>query len=136
MTIEESRDQISLVAMNFADIAVTSEVTEHRLGNFGVGVRRKSPSQHGGSNRQIEQTQPAMHGRQSFEHAVIALQRDRLKPGRDRDFSTDKLLQELLIEALDSRQNSQLPLRILYHSQSLQRTNPYGFRGGPRFSKN
>src|SRR5579863_7912284 len=118
MAIQKSRDQISLVAMDLAGLAVTSEITEHRLGNFGVGIGRESPPQHGWRDGHVEQTQPAMHGRQGLLHAVVALQRDSFESGRDGNFSMDGFLQELLVEALDRRQNRQLPLRVFYHSRS------------------
>ena len=73
MTIQKSRNQVSLVAMNIASIFVASKIPKHRLGNFRVGVGRKGPSQHGWSDCQVEQAKPAVHRRQSFLHAAVAL---------------------------------------------------------------
>ncbi len=48
--------------------------------------------------------------------AVALLQRDGLQASRNRDFASNGILQELLIEALHRGQDGQLPFRILYHT--------------------
>ena len=119
---------------DLAQFLIASEVAEHGLGDFRIRVGRKGPSQHGGSNCQVEQAQPAMHAGQGFQHTAVALQGNGLKASGNGNLAADGFLQELLVEALDSRQNSQLPLRILYHRCS-QRADPFGCRGGPTLVK-
>src|ERR1700719_2886694 len=53
MTIKKGRDQVGLVAMDFARIFGASKIAEHRLGDFWIGIGRKGPAQHGRSNSEI-----------------------------------------------------------------------------------
>jgi len=48
--------------------------------------------------------------------AVAFLQGDGLQACGNRDFASNGILQELLIEALHRGQNGQLPFWILYHA--------------------
>ena len=54
-----------------------------------------------------------------MDFAIALLQRDGLQAGGNRDFASNGILQELLIEALHRGQDGQLPLWILYHTLSL-----------------
>ena len=51
--------------------------------------------------------------------AVAFLQGDGFQAGGNRDFASNGILQELLIEALHGGQDGQLPFWILYHTLSL-----------------
>src|SRR5579863_701992 len=112
VTIEESRDDIGFVAVEFGVFFFAHEIAQHGLGDFRVGVVVESPPQHGGSNGHVQQTQPPAHGAKRLADVVVALQGYGLEAGGDRNFTLDGLLQELLVEALNRGENGKLPFGI------------------------
>ena len=77
----------------------------------------------------IEQAQPAAHLLQRRMYFALALlQRNCFQARRNRNFTAHVLLQELLIEALYSRQDSQFPLRIFRHLGCHSRRQTCGMR--------
>ena len=57
-----------------------------------------------------------MRVERGMDFAIALLQRNGLQAGGNRDFASNGILQELLIEALHRGQDGQLPFWILYHT--------------------
>ena len=116
MAIQKCGNQVGLVAIYVTGIFLAGEIAQDRFGNFGISIGRECPPQHGRGNRLIEQAQPAPHAFERRMHfAISLLQGNSLQACRDRDFASNGILQELLIEALHRGQDGQFPFRILYH---------------------
>ena len=113
MAVEKSSDQVCFVAVEVAGVFFAGEITEERLGDFSIRVRCKRAAEHGGSDGQIEQAQPAAHAFERAKNVVFALEGDGIEAGRDGYISADRLLQQPLVEALHGSQDSEFPLRIL-----------------------
>ena len=80
-------------------------------------------TQHGGSDRHVQQPQPASHRSQGFvDIAVGLLKGNRLQANGNGNLSANGILQELLIEALHGGQNGKLPLRIFNQTRLLWTT--------------
>ena len=117
MAVEKCGHQVGLVAIYVAGILLAGEVAQDSFGDFGVGLGCEGAPQHGRRNGLIEQAQPAPHAVERRMHFAIALlQRDGLQAGWNRDFASNGILQQLLIEALHRGQDGQFPFRILYHT--------------------
>src|SRR5438046_5514180 len=112
MPIQEGAHDVRLVAIGFGVLFLTHEVAQHRLSNFWIGFICKSVTQHGWRCGHVEQAQPATHGAERAGYVVISLKGNGLETGWDWHFSFDGLLQELLIEALDSGEYGKFPLGI------------------------
>jgi malic enzyme len=117
VAVKKCRDQVGLVAVYVAGVFLASEITQNGFGDFGVGLSGEGASQHGRRDGLIEQTQPAAHAvERRVDFAITLLQRNGLESGRNRDFASNGILQQLLVEALHCGQNGQLPFWILYHT--------------------
>ena len=117
VAVEKCRDQVGLVAVYVAGIFLAGEIAQNGFGDFGVGLGGKCTSQHGRRDGLVEQAQPAAHAVERGVYLAIAfLQRNGLEACRNRDFASNGILQELLIEALHRGQDGQLPFGILYHT--------------------
>src|SRR5258708_16221354 len=94
ITIQKGRHEISLVAGDVAGRFLSRVIPKQGLGNFGVDVRSKRLSQHGGRNRQVQYFQPAAYaGERVREVQVEFTQRNQVQVGRKRNRFLDGVSQ-------------------------------------------
>jgi len=112
MTIEKCGNDVGLVAVGVDMILLANKIAKHGFGDFRIGLVVESAAQHGGRNCHIEQAQPAAHGAESFADVGFAVKGNCFEAGGNGYFTFDRVLQELLVEALDGGQNGKFPFRI------------------------
>src|SRR6185437_15627807 len=117
VAVKKCGDQVGLVAVYVAGVFLASEIAQNGFSDFGVCIGSERTAQHGRRDGLVEQTQPAAHAvERRVDLAITFLQRNGLEAGRNRNFASNGILQELLIEALHRGQDGQLPFGVLYHA--------------------
>ena len=106
MAIEKSCNQISLVAIDIAGFAAPYEIAQQSFGDFRIGIGSEGLAKHGGRNCHVQQMQPAIHPRERVGQLTLGMAQGVLvETARNRHVAAKRIPQELLVEALDRRQN-------------------------------
>ena len=104
MAKQKGCHQIGLVASGAGIVAVAREVAQQRLGNLGIKVGLHANSQHGGSDRHVEELDPAVHLIESGPHVVGAADDVGSELGGGEQFSAKLVAQQPLVEGLHGGQ--------------------------------
>src|SRR6266404_2792226 len=118
MAEQEGCHQIGLVAIGGGIVTVPGKVAEQSFGHFCVQVGGHAKPQDGRRYRHVEQLDPNFHVGQSAADVFRALDRLRRQFCGRRDLSPEVVTHQALVKALDSRQQSQFPFRILGQTDS------------------
>src|ERR1700733_9604465 len=114
MAVKKSRDEISLVTVDFAGLAPTHKITQQGFGDFGIRVRCERLTQHCRRDSHVQQMQPAIHAGESFRKILLRVaERDFIEPARNGYIAAERVSQKLLVKTLDCRQDSQFKLKVL-----------------------
>ena len=106
MAIKKSCNQVSLIAVHVARFAASHKISQQRLSDFRIGIGSECLPHHGWRDCHIQQMQPAIHtGQRSRKFALGMAQRVLVKTARYGDIPAERVPDELLIKALDRRQN-------------------------------
>src|ERR1019366_2654698 len=120
MAKQKGCDQIGFVTIGAGIVAVAREVAQQRFGNLRIKVGLHSKSQHGGSDRHVEELNPELHLIEGGAHVVGAADDVRGEFGGRGQLSAELVTQQPLVEALHSGQQREFPLGILNQSQLLR----------------
>ena len=107
MTVEERRNEIGLVAVDVARFTASHKIPQQSLRHFRIRIRRQRLPHHCGRYRHIQQMQPAIHARQRSRQFPFGMaKRVLIETARNGDIPAERVSHELLVEALNRRQNS------------------------------
>ncbi len=106
MAIEKSCNQIGLIAVDIVRFPAPHKVSQQRLSDLGIRFRSQRLAQHRWGNGHVQQMQPAIHvGKDAGEVSLGMSKRVFVETARNRDVSAEGIPHELLIEALDCRED-------------------------------